>query len=159
MASSNVNLIVRSFARLCRSYSSDSRSSKVPDAPTWREYTDSDLPQPSTVTTAAAELLERLSLVDLDTQVAVNRINSAIRFADNLLIVNTDGVEPMDSPLSGRSLYLREDEVTEQNCRDELMGNAVKVAEQWYFVAPPGNIPLAVGSKEHLVSKARQSGS
>jgi Glu-tRNAGln amidotransferase C subunit. len=38
-------------------------------------------------------------------------------------------------------VYLREDQVTDGNCRTEVMANAA-VTEEEYFVAPPGNIPL-----------------
>jgi hypothetical protein len=41
-----------------------------------------------------------------------------------------------------RTLYLRLDEVTDGGCRKEVMANAA-VTEDEYFVAPPGNIPLA----------------
>lgn len=37
-----------------------------------------------------------------------------------------------------RVLYLREDEVTEGNCRDELLSLAVKNVEELYYLAPPG---------------------
>lgn len=56
-------------------------------------------------------------------------------------MVDTTGIEPMDSVLEDRSLYLRKDEVTEGNCREEVMKNAAKTCED-YFVAPPGNIAL-----------------
>lgn len=36
---------------------------------------------------------------------------------------------------------MRDDEVTEGNCRDDVLKNA-SVTEEEYFVAPPGNIPL-----------------
>ena len=41
-----------------------------------------------------------------------------------------------------RELYLRNDEVTEGNCRPEILQNAVKTEED-YFVAAPGK-PLPV---------------
>ena len=36
-----------------------------------------------------------------------------------------------------RELFLRKDEVTEGNCRDDILQNASKTVEE-YFVAPPG---------------------
>ncbi|NWX11535.1 GATC amidotransferase, partial [Aegotheles bennettii] len=92
----------------------------------------------------AAELLahlERLALVDFRDAEGVVRLQRVIQFADRLHEVNTDGVEPMDSVLEDRCLYLREDDVTEGNCAKELLGNAREKVEE-YFVAPPGNIPL-----------------
>lgn len=40
-----------------------------------------------------------------------------------------------------RNLYLRKDEVTEENCQKDILRNAI-ITEDDYFVAPPGNIPL-----------------
>ncbi|KAM7004725.1 glutamyl-tRNA(Gln) amidotransferase subunit C, mitochondrial isoform 2-T2 [Passerculus sandwichensis] len=85
--------------------------------------------------------LEHLALVDFRDAEGVQRLQKAIQFADQLHEVNTDGVEPMDSVLEDRCLYLREDDVTEGNCTKELLENAREKVEE-YFVAPPGNIPL-----------------
>jgi len=40
-----------------------------------------------------------------------------------------------------RTLHLRDDVVTDGNCRKAVLANAV-VTEEEYFVAPQGNIPL-----------------
>ncbi|XP_051489652.1 glutamyl-tRNA(Gln) amidotransferase subunit C, mitochondrial isoform X2 [Apus apus] len=104
--------------------------------------------QPQTVTVEVLEHLEHLALVDFRDAEGVERLRKAIRFADRLHEVNTDGVEPMDSVLEDRCLYLREDDVTEGNCTKELLKNAREKVEE-YFVAPPGNIPLpTVGEGE-----------
>ncbi len=58
-----------------------------------------------------------------------------------------DGVEPMYSPLEDLSLQLRDDVITEGNCKKEILANAA-VVEEDYFVAPPGNIPLKSKSWE-----------
>ena len=47
-----------------------------------------------------------------------------------------------------RPLYLRKDEVTDGNRRDEILQNASKTVEE-YFVAPPGNIPLKKKNKDY----------
>ncbi|XP_059719588.1 glutamyl-tRNA(Gln) amidotransferase subunit C, mitochondrial isoform X2 [Haemorhous mexicanus] len=92
--------------------------------------------------------LEHLALVDFRDAEGVERLQKAIQFADQLHEVNTDGVEPMDSVLEDRCLYLREDDVTEGNCTKELLENAREKVEE-YFVAPPGNIPLPkLGERE-----------
>ncbi|XP_060105468.1 glutamyl-tRNA(Gln) amidotransferase subunit C, mitochondrial [Heteronotia binoei] len=93
------------------------------------------------VTLELLDHLEHLALVDFRNQEGVERLEKAIEFADQLHSVNTDGVEPMDSVLEDRCLYLREDNVTEGNFADELLKNANRTVEE-YFVAPPGNIPL-----------------
>ncbi|XP_042636518.1 glutamyl-tRNA(Gln) amidotransferase subunit C, mitochondrial [Orycteropus afer afer] len=93
------------------------------------------------VTAEMIEHLERLALVDFGSREAVARLEKAIAFADRLRGVNTDGVEPMESVLEDRCLYLRNDSVTEGNCAEELLQNSHRVVEE-YFVAPPGNISL-----------------
>ncbi|XP_064889826.1 glutamyl-tRNA(Gln) amidotransferase subunit C, mitochondrial isoform X2 [Columba livia] len=98
-------------------------------------------PGPQQVTAEVLGQLEHLALVDFRDAEGVERLQKAIRFADQLREVNTDGVEPMDSVLEDRCLYLREDDVTEGNCTRELLKNAREKVEE-YFVAPPGNIPL-----------------
>ncbi|XP_038062091.1 glutamyl-tRNA(Gln) amidotransferase subunit C, mitochondrial-like isoform X2 [Patiria miniata] len=85
--------------------------------------------------------LERLALVDFNNVAGIQRLTEAIKLADQIQMVDTTGVEPLDSVLEDRTLYLREDEVTEGNCAEEILQNAAKTCEE-YFVAPPGNIPL-----------------
>uniref|UniRef100_A0A8U7NUA8 Uncharacterized protein n=1 Tax=Corvus moneduloides TaxID=1196302 RepID=A0A8U7NUA8_CORMO len=46
--------------------------------------------------------LEHLALVDFRDSEAVERLQKAVQFADQLREVNTDGVEPMDSVLEDR---------------------------------------------------------
>ncbi|XP_071428129.1 glutamyl-tRNA(Gln) amidotransferase subunit C, mitochondrial isoform X2 [Pithys albifrons albifrons] len=96
---------------------------------------------PQKVSVEVLDHLEHLALVDFRDAEGVERLQKAIEFADQLHEVNTDGVEPMDSVLEDRCLYLREDDVTEGNCTKELLENAREKVEE-YFVAPPGNIPL-----------------
>ncbi|XP_068065357.1 glutamyl-tRNA(Gln) amidotransferase subunit C, mitochondrial [Anomalospiza imberbis] len=93
------------------------------------------------VSVEVLDRLEHLALVDFRDSASVERLHKAIQFADQLHQVNTDGVEPMDSVLEDRCLYLRQDDVTEGNCTKELLENAREKVEE-YFVAPPGNIPL-----------------
>lgn len=117
-------------------------SQKVPQHPTWKIVDESILPPPQTFTAEMIDHLERLALVDFGNQEAVDRISKAVRFADQLLLVDTTDVEPMTSVLEDRALYLRKDEVIEGRCRDDLLKIAEKVVEE-YYVAPPGNIPLS----------------
>ncbi|XP_004429969.1 PREDICTED: glutamyl-tRNA(Gln) amidotransferase subunit C, mitochondrial [Ceratotherium simum simum] len=93
------------------------------------------------ITAEMIEHLERLALVDFGSQEAVARLEKAIAFADRLGAVDTDGVEPMESVLEDRCLYLRSDNVIEGNCAEEVLQNSHRVVEE-YFVAPPGNISL-----------------
>lgn len=93
------------------------------------------------VTAELVEHLQRLALVDFGSREAVARLEKAIAFADRLHEVDTDRVEPMESVLEDRCLYLRADTVVEGNCAEEILQNSHRVIEE-YFVAPPGNISL-----------------
>lgn len=85
--------------------------------------------------------LERISLVDFGNAGGIKRLEAAIKFAQKLKEVPLDSsVKPMYSVLEREKLELREDKVTEGNCRDKILKNA-KILEDEYFVAPPGNIP------------------
>ncbi|XP_069614219.1 glutamyl-tRNA(Gln) amidotransferase subunit C, mitochondrial isoform X3 [Ranitomeya imitator] len=95
--------------------------------------------------------LERLALVDFRNQEGVERLATAIHFANQLHNVNTEGVEPLSSVLEDRTLYMRNDAVTAGNCTDQLLENAKTVVED-YFVAPPGNIPLPPQDHVYLSS-------
>ncbi|ESO00756.1 hypothetical protein HELRODRAFT_175232 [Helobdella robusta] len=116
-------------------------SYKVPDKPTWTAVNQSKLPEPDKVDQKTLLLLERLSLVDFRTQEAVERLAEAIKFADQLLDVDIDGIEPMYTVLENMPCYLREDVATESSCKEDILRNAKETFED-YFIAPPGNIPL-----------------
>ncbi|XP_034647444.1 glutamyl-tRNA(Gln) amidotransferase subunit C, mitochondrial isoform X2 [Trachemys scripta elegans] len=117
-----------------------SRFTQVYQNPTWQHAEQRPLPEKK-VTVEVLDHLERLALVDFRNWEGVQRLEKAIQFADQLHAVNTEGVEPMDSVLEDRCLYLREDNITEGNCTEELLQNARETVEE-YFIAPPGNIPL-----------------
>ncbi|ELW63841.1 glutamyl-tRNA(Gln) amidotransferase subunit C, mitochondrial [Tupaia chinensis] len=93
------------------------------------------------ITAEMLQHLERHALVDFGNREAVTRLEKAIAFADRLRAVDTDRVEPLESVLEDRCLYLRSDRVIEGNCAEELLQNSRRVVEE-YFVAPPGNIAL-----------------
>ncbi|XP_072520765.1 glutamyl-tRNA(Gln) amidotransferase subunit C, mitochondrial [Salminus brasiliensis] len=124
-----------------RSSGHSALSSKVPQHPTWEPVAESQLPPPTKVSPDLVDKLERLALVDFENQEGVDCLEKAIRFADQLHVVNTEGVEPMDSVLEDRTLYLREDTVREGDHAEELLRLSRNTVEE-YFVAPPGNIPL-----------------
>ncbi|XP_072271605.1 glutamyl-tRNA(Gln) amidotransferase subunit C, mitochondrial [Pyxicephalus adspersus] len=128
-----------------------SSQSKVPQNPTWRIEPETEA-QDSHVTPELIDHLERLALVDFRNQEGVQRLQSAVNFANQLHHVNTDGIEPLDSVLEDRALYIRGDEVTSGNCSEILLQKAKSVVED-YFVAPPGNIPLPQKENEYLSTK------
>lgn len=53
-----------------------------------------------------------------------------------------------------RVLYLRDDQVSEGNCRKSIIGSA-KCTEEEYFVAPPGNIPLEPQTQDIFKEKIK----
>ncbi|KAK0138113.1 Glutamyl-tRNA(Gln) amidotransferase subunit C, mitochondrial [Merluccius polli] len=142
-----------------RLYSSHKHNSKVPKFATWEPLREEQLPPPNTLdseqnidqtvicfkaTQVPADLvdkLERLALVDFRTREGLACLERAIRFADQLHVVDTSGVEPMDSVQEHRQLFLRGDVVTEGDCAETLL-QLSSTTEEEYFVAPPGNIPL-----------------
>ncbi|KDR10286.1 glutamyl-tRNA(Gln) amidotransferase subunit C, mitochondrial isoform X2 [Zootermopsis nevadensis] len=116
-------------------------NSKIPPIPVVKLTDENNLPPQTKINQETIELLERLSLVDFANKRGIERLEDAIKFADLIRGIDTSGVEPMISVLEDRTLYLRDDIVTEGNCRKEVMSNAA-VTEEEYFVAPQGNIPL-----------------
>ncbi|KAM3964416.1 glutamyl-tRNA(Gln) amidotransferase subunit C, mitochondrial-like isoform 1-T1 [Aphomia sociella] len=114
-------------------------ASKVPVAPvnTLAKYENKKV----VVDKNTLALLERLSLVKCDTTEGVRVLEDSIAFADKILHINTDNVQPLYSVLEEENLHLRSDEVTGGNCQKDILQNA-SVTEDEYFVAPPGNIPL-----------------
>ncbi|XP_073322502.1 glutamyl-tRNA(Gln) amidotransferase subunit C, mitochondrial [Pagrus major] len=124
-----------------RNSSSRPLNPKVPEFPTWEPVPEDQLPPPAQIPADLVDKLERLALVDFRTKQGLECLEKAIRFADQLHVVDTSGVEPMDSVLDDRALILRADAVTEGDSAEELLQLSKNTVEE-YFVAPPGNIPL-----------------
>ncbi|CAK8681305.1 unnamed protein product [Clavelina lepadiformis] len=123
----------------CRLFGSD----LVPSTSQWIEIKEEDLPSKTILSLEEVRHVENLALVqyeDLNFEKTI--LEDAIRFADILLTVNTDDVEPLYTVLEDESLYLREDIVTEGGSAENILKNAQSVMED-YFVAPPGNIALS----------------
>uniref|UniRef100_UPI0037E86BD3 glutamyl-tRNA(Gln) amidotransferase subunit C, mitochondrial-like n=1 Tax=Semicossyphus pulcher TaxID=241346 RepID=UPI0037E86BD3 len=129
------------FTCVTRLFSSQPHNPKVPKVATWEPVPEDQLPPPSQIPADLVDKLERLALVDFRTKQGLACLEKAIRFADQLHVVDTSGVEPMDSVLEDRALNLRVDAVTDGDCAEELLQLSKNTVEE-YFVAPPGNIPL-----------------
>ncbi|XP_034398030.1 glutamyl-tRNA(Gln) amidotransferase subunit C, mitochondrial [Cyclopterus lumpus] len=129
------------ITRVTRLLSSEPHHSKVPKVATWELIPEDQLPPPAHLPADLVDQLERLALVDFPTKQGLACLEKAIRFADQLHVVDTSGVEPMDSVLEDRALQLRHDAVIEGGCAEELLQLSKNTVEE-YFVAPPGNIPL-----------------
>ncbi|XP_058123633.1 glutamyl-tRNA(Gln) amidotransferase subunit C, mitochondrial [Anopheles ziemanni] len=96
---------------------------------------------PIVLTDQTVRLLERLSLVNLDSKEAYKTLQDSIEFASRILHIETDGVQPLYCVLEQHKLTLRPDIVDDGGCQEEVLKNAA-ITEEEYFVAPPGNIPL-----------------
>uniref|UniRef100_A0A4W6GAL8 Glutamyl-tRNA(Gln) amidotransferase subunit C, mitochondrial n=1 Tax=Lates calcarifer TaxID=8187 RepID=A0A4W6GAL8_LATCA len=85
-----------------RLFSSQLHNPKVPEVPTWEPVPEDQLPPPSEIPADLVDKLERLALVDFRTKQGLDCLEKAIRFADQLHVVDTSSVEPMDSVLEDR---------------------------------------------------------
>ncbi|XP_035514827.1 glutamyl-tRNA(Gln) amidotransferase subunit C, mitochondrial [Morone saxatilis] len=139
---------------ITRLLSSQPHNPKVPEVATWEPASEDQLPPPAQIPADLVDKLERLALVDFRTKQGLACLEKAIRFADQLHVVDTSGVEPMDSVLEDRALDLRADAVTEGGCAEELLQLSKNTVEE-YFVAPPGNIPLP--TREERASMLKHS--
>ncbi|XP_053958512.1 glutamyl-tRNA(Gln) amidotransferase subunit C, mitochondrial [Anastrepha ludens] len=118
--------------------------SKVPRTPVIQSYPVDEKP---VIDSAIIQLLERLALVNLESKEALTTLENSIEFAEKISHIDTGNVLPLYTVVEDQDLYLREDRVTEGNCREEILRGA-KISEEDYFVSPPGNIPLQQKEKD-----------
>ena len=64
----------------------------------------------------------------------VPELNGILAWVEQLGEVDTDGVEPLTAVVPNK-LRLREDKVTDGNCREDILANA-PVAEHGFFAVP-----------------------
>jgi aspartyl-tRNA(Asn)/glutamyl-tRNA(Gln) amidotransferase subunit C len=82
-----------------------SLNSKIPHAPVVKLLEESKLPPRTKINQETIELLERLSLVDFANKKGIERLEDAVRFADQICVIDTTGVEPMISVLEDRLVF------------------------------------------------------
>lgn len=126
----------------------------VPSKPTQTRIKLDQLPAPTKIDAGTIAHLERLSLVDCANKEGIKTLEDAISFADQILQVETKGVEPLITVLEDRQLQVREDQVIEEHSREEILANAASKEEE-YFVSPPGNIPLE--ARENLLHEKQDA--
>lgn len=78
--------------------------------------------------------LSRLKVEDEKIEATKSEFNKILAWIDELNEVNTDNVEALIS-VNDTTLRMREDEVTQGNCKDEILQNAPS-AEYDYFAVP-----------------------
>jgi len=78
--------------------------------------------------------LARLAMSEAELEALVPELNNILGWVEQLGEVDTDGVEPLTAVVPNR-LRLREDKVTDGDCRDSVLANAPK-AEHGFFAVP-----------------------
>lgn len=78
--------------------------------------------------------LARIAMSDDELERLVPELNNILGWVEQLAEVDTDGVEPLTAVIDLK-LRLREDAVTDGNCRDEVLANAPD-AQHGFFAVP-----------------------
>ena len=78
--------------------------------------------------------LARLALGDDEIAKMVPELNNILNWVEQLGEVDTDGVEPLTAVIENK-LRLRDDEVTDGDCRDSVLANAPD-AQHGFFAVP-----------------------
>ena len=78
--------------------------------------------------------LARIAMSDEEIERLVPELNNILAWVEQLEEVNTDGVDPLTAVVPN-ALRLREDKVSDGDCRDEILANA-PVAEHGFFAVP-----------------------
>jgi aspartyl-tRNA(Asn)/glutamyl-tRNA(Gln) amidotransferase subunit C len=78
--------------------------------------------------------LARISMSEEELERFVPELNNILGWVEQLGEVDTEGVEPLTAVIE-QKLRLRDDKVTDGNCRDEILANAPD-AEHGFFAVP-----------------------
>ena len=78
--------------------------------------------------------LARIAMSDAEIEALVPELNAIIGWVEQLGEVNTDGVEPLTAVIE-QKLRLRDDAVTDGDCRDAVLANAPE-AQHGFFAVP-----------------------
>ena len=78
--------------------------------------------------------LARIAMSDSEIEALVPELNNILEWVEHLSEVDTEGVEPLTAVIENR-LRLRDDQVAEGDCRDEILANA-PAAEHGFFAVP-----------------------
>jgi aspartyl-tRNA(Asn)/glutamyl-tRNA(Gln) amidotransferase subunit C len=78
--------------------------------------------------------LARIRLEEAELEPLAAELSHILTWVEQLAAVDTSDVAPMTSVAAMR-LPMREDKVTDGNCRDEILGNAPK-REKGFFAVP-----------------------
>jgi aspartyl-tRNA(Asn)/glutamyl-tRNA(Gln) amidotransferase subunit C len=78
--------------------------------------------------------LARIAMSDAEIAALAPELNNILGWVEQLGEVDTDGVEPLATVID-QKLRLREDAVTDGDCRDDVLANAPN-AEHGFFAVP-----------------------
>ena len=78
--------------------------------------------------------LARIAMSDDELDRLLPELNNILGWVEQLAEVNTDGIQPLATVVE-QKLRLREDKVTDGDCRDDVLANA-PVAEHGFFAVP-----------------------
>ena len=78
--------------------------------------------------------LARIAMSDAELERLVPELNNILGWVEQLAEVNTDGVEPLTAVID-QKLRLRDDAVTDGDCRDDVLANAPD-AQHGFFAVP-----------------------
>jgi aspartyl-tRNA(Asn)/glutamyl-tRNA(Gln) amidotransferase subunit C len=78
--------------------------------------------------------LARIAMSDDQLEQLVPELNNILGWVEQLSEVDTDGVEPLTAVIE-QKLRLRDDAVTDGDCRDEILANAPD-AQHGFFAVP-----------------------
>jgi len=78
--------------------------------------------------------LARIAMSNEEIAALAPELNNILGWVEQLSEVNTDGVEPLTAVID-QKLRLREDKVTDGDCRDAVLANA-PAAEHGFFAVP-----------------------
>jgi aspartyl-tRNA(Asn)/glutamyl-tRNA(Gln) amidotransferase subunit C len=77
--------------------------------------------------------LARIQLAEAELEPLASELSAILGWVEQLGEVNTDGVPPMTSVAAMR-LKMRDDIVTDGDCRDSILGNAPQTARGFFAV-------------------------
>ena len=84
-------------------------------------------------TVAHIATLARIRLSEAEIEPLAEELSHILTWVEQLNEVDTSGVKPMASA-AAVTLPMRDDEVTEGGCRDEILGNAPRTARGFFTV-------------------------
>ncbi|WP_341760201.1 Asp-tRNA(Asn)/Glu-tRNA(Gln) amidotransferase subunit GatC [Candidatus Endowatersipora endosymbiont of Watersipora subatra] len=86
------------------------------------------------VTVKRLALLSNIAITDENMRAMKSELNTIMRFVEQLMQVNVDGVEPMES-IFEINMHERMDKVTDGNKVDDITANA-PAKEHGFFIVP-----------------------